>query len=150
MRATLIGRVATVLLVVALAAPAGAQSFAWWKNEQFKKDVGLTSDQCAKIDQVFQATVPKQREGWKELDRLETELSKMIETRADEAVVVKQVDRVEAQRASLNKTRTLMLLHMRQVLTPDQLVKFKAAHDQWEKDHHRPPRQSDSTQPKKK
>ena len=62
----------------------------------------------------------------------------MVEFNADETQVVRQVDRVEATRASLNKTRTLMLLHMHQVLTPDQLVRFKAAHDQWAKDH-RPP-----------
>jgi Spy/CpxP family protein refolding chaperone len=148
MRLKLVFRLVAALLVVAFATPAGAQSFAWWKNDQFKKDVGLSADQCAKIDTIFQTTVPKQREGWKELDRLEADLSKMIETRADEAAVVKQVDRVEAQRATLNKTRTLMLLHMRQVLTPDQLVRFKAAHDQWEKDHHRQPRPSEG-QPKK-
>jgi len=135
----LVRRTVAALVLVALVSPAGAQSFAWWKDESFKKEVGLTADQCARIDAIFQTTVPKQREGWKELDRLEGELSKMIETRADEAAVVKQVDRVEAQRATLNKTRTLMLLHMRQVLTPDQLVRFKAAHDQWEKDHRRPP-----------
>ena len=28
-------------------------------------------------------------------------------------------------------------------LTPDQLLKFKAAYDQWEKDHRRPPRPGD-------
>ena len=138
MRPMLICRTVAALVLVAFVSPAGAQSFAWWKDESFKKDVGLTADQCGRIDAIFQATIPKQREGWKELDRLEAELSKMIESRADEAAVVKQVDRVEAQRATLNKTRTLMLLHMRQVLTPDQLVRFKAAHDQWEKDHRRP------------
>lgn len=143
MRPTAYGRVLAALLLVALAAPVGAQSFAWWKDDQFKKEVGLTKDQCAKIDAIFQATMPKQREGFKELDRLEAELSTMIETRAEEAAVVKQVDRVETQRAALHKTRTLMLLHMWKVLTPDQLVKFKAAHDQWDKDHRRPPHPGD-------
>ena len=55
----------------------------------------------------------------------------MIEANADEALVVKQVDRVEATRATLGKMRTLMLFHMHQVLTPDQLTKFKIAHDKW-------------------
>ncbi len=135
------------LLLVALACPVGAQSFAWWKAEQFIREVGLTADQCARIDNVFQTTVPRLREGWKELDRLEAELSKLIEARADEATVVKQVDRVEAQRASLHKMRTLMLLHEWQVITPAQLVKFKAAHEQWEKDHHREPRSGNEHEP---
>jgi Spy/CpxP family protein refolding chaperone len=36
-----------------------------------------------------------------------------------------------------------MLLHMRQVLTPEQRVKLNKLHDQWEKDHQRPPRDND-------
>jgi Spy/CpxP family protein refolding chaperone len=125
------------LLAVALAAPVSGQSFAWWKNEEFKKEVGLTADQCGRIDTVFQNTIPKLRQGREELDHLEAELSKMIDSNTDETLVVKQVDRVEATRASLNKMRTLMLLHMRQVLKPDQLLKFNAAHDKWMQDHPR-------------
>jgi Spy/CpxP family protein refolding chaperone len=37
----------------------------------------------------------------------------------------------------MNKMRTLMLLRMRQVLSPDQRVKLNKLHDQWEKDHRR-------------
>lgn len=128
--------VVLALVLLALPAPAGAQSFAWWKNDQFQREVGLTADQCARIDAVFQSSIPKLRENKAELDQEEAELSRMIETNTDEPQVIRQVDKVETTRASLNKMRTLMLLHMRQVLTPDQLVKFKAAHDQWEKDHH--------------
>lgn len=140
MRPHLVGRFALLLVLVGLAAPVSAQSFAWWKDQRFQKEVGLTSEQCARIDTVFQTTLPKLRQGKEELDRLETELSKLIETNADEAQVVRQIDRVEAQRAALNKMRTLMLLHMHQALTPEQLVRFKAAHEQWEKDHPRPQR----------
>jgi Spy/CpxP family protein refolding chaperone len=125
---------ATVLLL-ALAAPVGAQSFAWWKDEGFQKEVGLTPDQCTRIDNIFQTTLPKLKQGKAELDRLEAELSQMIETNADEALVVKQIDRIESVRATLNKTRTLMLLHEHQVITPGQLVKFKAAYAKWTQDH---------------
>lgn len=140
MRRFLPGCVAAALLIAGLAASASAQSFAWWKDQRFQKEVGLTTEQCARIDTVFQSALPKLRQGKQELDRLESELSTMIETNADEGQVVRQVDKVEAQRAALNKARTLMLLHMHQVLTPEQLVRFKAAHDQWEKDHPRPAR----------
>ena len=87
-----------------------------------------------------EAAMPKLRESKEELDKQEAKLSNLIAESADEARVLRQVDRVEAIRASLNKMRTLMLLHERQVLTPEQLVKFKAAYAQWEKDHPRPPR----------
>jgi Spy/CpxP family protein refolding chaperone len=141
MRPSFVGRcLAALLATVALSAPVGAQSFAWWKSEQFQKDVGLTTEQCARIDAIFQATLPKLKQNREDLDKLEAELSKMIGDGADERLVVRQIDRVEALRSATSKMRTLMLLHERQVLTPEQLVKFKAAYEQWEKDHHRPPR----------
>jgi Spy/CpxP family protein refolding chaperone len=128
-------RALAILLLLALAAPVGAQSFAWWKSEQFQKEVGLSPEQCTRIDNVFQSTLPKLRQGHDELDKQEAELSRMIEANADEALVVKQVDRVEATRATLGKMRTLMLFHMHQVLTAEQLARFKTAHDKWLQDH---------------
>ena len=138
------GRVLVTLLLLAPATPVGAQSFAWWKSEQFQKEVGLTTEQCTRIDNIFQATLPKLRESKEELDKQEAKLSNLIAEAADEARVVRQVDRVEAVRASLNKMHTLMLLRERQVLTAEQLVKFKAAYEQWRKDHPRPPRSGDA------
>jgi Spy/CpxP family protein refolding chaperone len=131
-------RLLPALLVVALAGSVNAQSFAWWKSEEFQKEVGLAPEQCTRIDAVFQSTLPKLRQGKDELDKQEAELSRLIRINADETQVSRQIDRVEAIRASLNKTRLLMLLHERQVLTPEQLVKFNAAHDKWVKDHPRP------------
>jgi Spy/CpxP family protein refolding chaperone len=138
------GLMSATLLLLAATAAVGAQSFAWWKSEQFQKEVGLTTEQCARIDNIFQSALPKLRETKEELDRQEAKLSDLIAEAADEARVVRQVDRVEATRASLNKMRTLMLLRERQVLTPEQLVKFKAAFEQWQKDHPRPPRPGDA------
>ncbi len=138
------GSVYLLLAILASTVPAAAQSVAWWKSEPFQKEVGLSPDQCTRIDTIFQTAIPSLRQTKQELDRQETELSKLIEANADEATVMRQVDRVETTRAALNKTRTAMLLHMRQVLTPDQRVRFKTAHEQWEKDH---PRDSRATQP---
>jgi Spy/CpxP family protein refolding chaperone len=137
------------VLLLALTASLGAQSsFPWWKSEQFQKDLGLTSDQSAKIDGVFQATIAKLRQGKEELDRQEAELSRLIEHNADEAQVTRQVDRVETTRAGLNKMRTLMLFHMRQVLTADQNTKFKALHEKWLRDHPRHTGDQHQTPPK--
>ncbi|MGE5244318.1 MAG: Spy/CpxP family protein refolding chaperone [Betaproteobacteria bacterium] len=141
-------RLLLAAVLLALAVPAGAQSFAWWKDEQFQKEVGLTPEQCARIDAVFRAALPKLREGKAELDQLESELSNMIQVNAEEGEVVRQIDRVEAERAALNKMRTLMLLHMHQVLTPDQLVRFKAAHDEWQREHRRSSRPGTGHEPK--
>ncbi len=123
-------------VLLALAAPLHAQSFgfSWWKDAQFQRDLGLTPDQTAKIDAIFQSTISLLRQKKADLDRQEDELSRMIAAGADESLVTRQVDKVESTRASMNKMRTLMLLHERQVLTPDQRVRLNKLHEQMFKD----------------
>ena len=131
------GGLACILVVLTLGAAVHGQSFGfpWWRDSQFQRDLSLTTEQSAKIDAVFQQTIPTLRQKKADLDAQEEELSKMIAANADEVSVTRQVDKVESIRANMNKMRTLMLLHMRQVLTPDQRVKLNKLHDQWEKDH---------------
>jgi len=128
------------MFLLALAAPVHGQSFGfpWWKDAQFQKDLSLTAEQSARIETVFQSTVTILRQKKVELDQQEAELSRLIAGNADEGVVTRQVDKVEGIRAHLNKTRTLMLLRMRQVLTPDQRVQLNRLYEQWSKDHPRP------------
>ena len=125
------------LLFVGCAGSASAQSFAWWKSESLKKELGLTDDQCARIEAIVQSTLPTLRQGKDDLDRGEAELSRLIEAGADEATVTKQIDKVEGIRAFLNKTRTLMLLRERQVLTPEQRAAFKASYEKGQQDRRR-------------
>jgi len=131
---------AVLVLSLAFAEAGRAQSFGfpWWRDAQFQKDLNLSADQSARIDNVFQSTITLLRQKKAELDQQEAELSRLIAANADEAVVVRQVDKVESIRANLNKNRTLMLLHMRQVLSPEQRVRLNKLHEQWEKDHQRP------------
>jgi len=130
-----------VAVLLALAAPLHAQSFgfSWWKDAQFQRDLGLTPDQTAKIDAIFQSTISLLRQKKADLDRQEDELSSMIAAGADESLVTRQVDKVESTRASMNKMRTLMLLHERQVLTPDQRVRLNKLHEQMFKDRGKSP-----------
>src|ERR1700693_4049077 len=111
--------------VAGLAASETPQSFYWWRSEQFKKDLGLTSDQVTRIDSIHQSTLPELRQEWDDFSRCDTKLSRLIETSSDEALLARQIDRVETARANLNKTRSLMLARMRLVLTPDQRARFK-------------------------
>ena len=136
MRSTWSLRWLAVGVLLALAAPLHAQSFgfSWWKDAQFQRDLGLTPDQTAKIDAIFQSTISLLRQKKADLDRQEDELSRMIAAGADESLVTRQVDKVESTRASMNKMRTLMLLHERQVLTPDQRVRLNKLHEQMFKD----------------
>jgi Spy/CpxP family protein refolding chaperone len=117
----------------------------WWKSEEVVKELGLTADQSARIDKIFQAIRPELRQEYDELDRLEAKLSRLIEgDTLDEAGLARQIDRVETARANANKTRSLMLWRMRQVLTADQRVRLKALQAKLERRQMPPdpPRQS--------
>jgi len=114
--------------------------FAWWKSDQFKKELALTADQTARIDKIWETTRPELRQEWDELQRLEEKLSRMIQNDAEEATLARQIDRVETARANTNKTRSLMLVQMVKTLTPDQRMRFKALNERWQQDmQHRPP-----------
>jgi Spy/CpxP family protein refolding chaperone len=116
------------------------QPFPWWKSEPFKQELGLTADQSGRIDTIWETTRPELRSDWNELSRLESKLSHLIQKDADEAILSRQIDRVESARANANKTRSLMLVQMLKVLTPEQRVRFKTLHDRWQQDlQKRPP-----------
>ena len=142
MKLTWVRRLLPAVFALALAAPVRGQSFGfpWWKDAQFQRDLSLSTEQSDRIEAIFQSSISILRQQKKELDEREAELSRLIATNADELVVTQQVDRVEAIRARMNKGRTLMLLHERQVLTPDQRIRLNTLHGQWEKDHRRRPR----------
>lgn len=129
--------------MLALPAPAAAQDkpptsraerHKWWLSEEVQAEVGLTPAQSKELEGIFQSVLPQLRSGWGELERLEQEVSRlMTDGAADEGRVSTAVDRAESARASLNKTRTLMLFRMYRVLTPDQRVKLKSFHERRER-----------------
>lgn len=131
-------RPAAVLALLLCLAPGAsyAQGFKWWHSEKFKHELQLSPDQITRIEETFQASLPQFRQHKQALDRLETELSRLIDT-ADEAAVMQHADRVEAERAALSKARTLMLVRIRRLLTADQRVKLKALHEEWERSRKR-------------
>lgn len=137
-----------MLLSIDAAASAQAPAFRWWKSDAFKKELGLSADQSTRIDKIYQDTLPELQQEWEELDRLETKLSRLFEGNADEAVLARQIDRVETARANLNKSRSLMLMRMRRVLTSEQLVRFKALSQRYESDaRNQAPRPHPATPP---
>jgi len=141
-----------VLLALGVADLAASQTpppFYWWRSEQFKKDLGLTAEQLTRIDRIHQSTLPELRQEWDDFNRCDTKLSRLIETSSDEALLARQIDRVETARANLNKTRSLMLARMRLVLTPDQRARYKVLAEERESQNRRPPGQNpqDSRKP---
>ena len=126
---TLVRCAAAAAVLLVCAAPAIAQRGKWWQDERFRQELGLTDEQSARLEVIFQKTQPVLRERMRSLDQAEDQLEQLIET-GDDATVMQHVSVVEGQRAELNKTRTMMLLRMRRALTADQWAKFTALADE--------------------
>lgn len=98
----------------------------WWIEADLRAELGITDQQSAAIEKVWQASLPKRAETRERLDQLDAVLSKMILEAADEGAVSAQIDRVEAARSEASKARMLMLYRMNKVLTQEQRAKLDA------------------------
>ena len=121
--------VGVVALLAFCAAPALAQRGKWWQDERFRRELGLTAEQSTRLEQIFQKTQPTLRQRMQALDQAEEQFDRLVE-KGDDASVLEYVGVVEAARAEVNKTRTVMLLRMRRSLTADQWAKFTALAEQ--------------------
>jgi hypothetical protein len=123
------GRLAAVFAVLLLlSAPVGAQQgVKWWMSDQYKRELSLTGDQSRRLEEVFQAALPNLRAQKKALDDAEQQFQQVMQ-RGNYSSVMEQVDHLEAARANLNRTRTMMLVNMRKLLTTDQWIKLDAMH----------------------
>jgi Spy/CpxP family protein refolding chaperone len=116
----------------------------WWADEKPRAELGISDQQSALIEQVWQKSIPQLRELRQKLDDMEAVLSHMIRDAVDEPSLIAEIDKVEAVRAEANKARTLMLYRMNRVLSPEQRDKLKAMWDRMEAarrgpgDHRRP------------
>lgn len=102
----------------------------WWIDPKLRADLGITDQQSAAVEQIWQKSLPSLREAREKLQKMDDALSKMIADGVDEAKVMAQIDLVENTRADANKRRTLMIYRMNKVLTPDQRAKVKAMFEQ--------------------
>ena len=122
-------------VLVAVALPAAGQG-KWWQSEEYIRELRLTPEQSKKLEEVFQASVPTLKSLKKTLDQAESEFERLLE-RGDDGSVMDQVERVEAARAELNKSHTMMMLRMKRVLTTEQWTKFNAMHQTAERERTR-------------
>ena len=122
-------------VLVAVALPAAGQG-KWWQSEEYIRELRLTPEQSKKLEEVFQASVPTLKSLKKALDQAESEFERLLE-RGDDGSVMDQVERVEAARAELNKSHTMMMLRMKRVLTTEQWTRFNAMHQTAERERTR-------------
>ena len=122
-------------VLVAVALPAAGQG-KWWQSEEYIRELRLTPEQSKKLEEVFQASIPTLKSLKKTLDQAESEFERLLE-RGDDGSVMDQVERVEAARAELNKSHTMMMLRMKRVLTTEQWTRFNAMHQTAERERTR-------------
>lgn len=103
----------------------------WWHSDEVRAELGLTDEQSASLDDIYQKTLPKQRESMRRLNDEEKTLSALIaDMDVQEIDVTRQIDRVEAARSELSKSRILMVFRMYRVLSAAQRETLDAWREQ--------------------
>lgn len=115
--------------------PSSPQARKWWQTETTRAELGLTQDQSARIEDIWQQSVPRLTSSSDDLERSQRELSRLISSNdATEMDVIRQLVRVQAVRNEADRQRTLTLFRMYRVLTYDQRMKLKALRERWEQE----------------
>jgi Spy/CpxP family protein refolding chaperone len=110
----------------------------WWLHPESRNDLRLTDKQVKKIDQIFEEFIPKQRERWHEIEKLDDQLAKVTkESTADVATVAQQIERLEKLRAEERTARAVMIYQMRLLLNAEQRVKVDAIRARLDEDRRR-------------
>jgi Spy/CpxP family protein refolding chaperone len=110
----------------------------WWRWDVCRAEIGLTDEQSAEVERIFQSVLPDLRREKAELDRQESLLSQLLVEEIDEARVHQAIERVE------RRTRAAMLYRMYRVLSPPQRKKLQAF---WERLEHQ--RRDRDSQPRR-
>ena len=99
----------------------------WWKDEAVKREIGLTADLSARIEEQYQRRQLNAAPLITELQKETQALDALIAARElrTEAVAAR-VLQVEALRSRVNESRTVMLYRFYRLLSPEQYQKFQA------------------------
>ena len=107
----------------------------WWRDGATVQELGLSRTQTDKIEAIWKTDAPPLRLLHDELEKLEREFNRLMkENTNEERVIALQIDRVEAVRSQVNRSRTVMLYRMYQVLTPAQYQKLTEIRNRHRKD----------------
>ena len=103
------------------------QRLPWWKDPDVIREINLTPEQSGKVDAIWRKRETDMKAVAKEYERQRDELSRlMAERRVGIDVISIQLDRVEAQRTILNKSRTIALYQSSLILSAEQNKALKA------------------------
>lgn len=100
---------------------AGADTAEWWKAPEMQRELRLTARQIASLDAVFRESLTERRRLRIELDRLEARLVGVMDRGdLDDHFATALIETVEQTRARRNILRSVMLLRMYKILSPEQ------------------------------
>lgn len=120
------------------AKPAPRLPFKWWAIDTYKQELKLTAEQSAEIEKVFQASMERLRVAKDDFDRAQTGFSELMDKpSARERDFARAVDQLELARYSVSKERTMMLVRIHSVLTPEQRKGLEAIRKRNEGDRDR-------------
>ena len=101
--------------------PSPRPPFKWWAIDKYKQELRLTTDQSNEIEKIFQASMDRLRVDKDDLDRAQTSFSQLMEkSSAGEREFARAVDQLELARYNVSKERTMMLVRIHNILTPEQ------------------------------
>jgi Spy/CpxP family protein refolding chaperone len=104
--------------------------YKWWLSEDGKKEFGISEQQSRELEALFQQILPTLKANKSELDKQEKALDRLLaDGGSSETAVAQAIDRAEAARSALSRTRTLMLFRMYRLLTPEQRAKVQAYYE---------------------
>jgi Spy/CpxP family protein refolding chaperone len=103
----------------------------WWLSPELRAEFAITDAQSAEIDRIYHTFYASLKSGMGDVDRYHKDVSKiMAEGSSSEVDVLHAIDKLEAAKATLTKTRMLMLYRMYRVLSPEQRLKVKRYQEQ--------------------
>jgi Spy/CpxP family protein refolding chaperone len=114
------------------AAEAAAKAKAkWWRSPELRAEFAISDAQSTELDRIFHSFYASLKSGMADVDRYHKDVSKiMSEGSSSEVDVLHAIDKLEAAKASLARTRMLMLYRMYRVLSPEQRIKVKRYQEQ--------------------
>jgi Spy/CpxP family protein refolding chaperone len=127
-RALLIVLLASIVAAASdvVAQPQPPRRGKWWQAEDVQRQLGLTAAQVDSLEKIFQEKLQDRIRLRQELDVLQAQWNEaLVQGAVDDTEAGKMIDRLERARMNRNKARTLVLLQMYRVLTPEQVAKLR-------------------------
>lgn len=93
----------------------------WWSTEKYRQELRLTVEQSAEIERIVQGSMARLKGDKEDLDQAQNDFRQLMERpNATERELLKAAERLEMARFSMSKERTMMLVRIHSVLTPEQ------------------------------